>query len=74
MNERKNIEKTHKIASFDVKSLYPSVNVGFTVDFIIKEIYKSKKSQKFYFQNNLCDDQKISIIPKFFLKSYYSIF
>ena len=68
--ERKNIEKTHKIASFDVKSLYPSVNVGFTVDFIIKEIYKSKKSQKFYFQNNLCDDQKISIIPKNIFKKF----
>ena len=64
INERKNIDKNHKIASFDVKSLYPSVNVGFTVSYIIKEIYKTKKNQKFYFQNNLNDEQKLSIIPK----------
>ena len=70
IEDRTLIKNDHKIASFDVQSLYPSVDVGFTVEHIIKEIYKSKRNQTFYFQNNLTDDGKVSIIPKTIFKQF----
>ena len=70
LEARKNFKKTDKIESFDVKSLYPSVNVYYTIDVIIKEIFKSKKSMKYYFETNLNDEEEITIIPKLIFKQF----
>ena len=64
LKNNSNFSENTIIQSFDCVKLYPSVNVEFTIDKIIKIIYKDKKSSNFYFSDNLDDQNKQKTIPK----------
>lgn len=49
---------------YDVKSLYPSVDVPFVISKIIEKIYFSEESAQYFFETNLDDENKIKVIPK----------